>query len=487
MIIRIINLTLILTLLLSFIHIARTSMDQSTPVPGGDSYQYFNTAYNLAQYNVHDYDRNEKPRPSFYREPFYSYLVSIVYRAMGLNEKVNLDCLHNDIETCGKFVLGGKILNFIFLILMVLSAFWVLNYFKVNKILIYILLIIIVNNPLIIEYLNEFLTEVLASLLFILASFSFYRIIFTKNIKIKTIIIYGLLFTFLVMTKFVYFFAIYIVALIFISLYIVKKIFNWKNIHWSLIYSINFRAISMFLIIILIVPTLWKVRNFSQLGFYELSPRGYGGAVTQRLEYLTMTDKEKSAGHWLYFFNSKIKKEALSKIDNKNLSRFELSCEDPENWYCKTSSDEGQVLSRMDPMKRNVFYEIKDESIAVLLENLGKHMGLVPLFLQRGTINIINDLYKVEDRNYYITIFYKYLIFISYLLIPLSLIYSIRVRNYELIILAFPLLYHYSIYSLLTHFEPRYSALTINYIFIYNTIFLNKLIMEKKWNLTKKK
>jgi len=459
-------------------------MDQSTPVPGGDSYQYFNTAYNLAQYNVHDYARNEKPRPSFYREPFYPYLVSIAYRAMGLNEKVNLDCLHNDIDTCGKFVLGGKILNFIFLILIALSALWVLNYFKINKILIFILLIIIVNNPLIRTYLNEFLTEVLASLLFILASFSFYRIIFTKNIKVKTIIIYGLLFTFLVMTKFVYFFSIYIIALTFISLYVVKKIFHWKNIHWSLVCSINFRAIAIFLIIILIIPTLWKVRNFSELGFYELSPRGYGGAIAQRLEYLSMTDEEMSAGHWLYFFNSDIRKEALSKIDNKNLSRFELSCEDPENWYCKTSTDEGIVLSRMDPMKRNVFYEIKNESLAVLYENLGKHLKLTPLFLQRGSINIINGLGDYDD---YKTIFYKYLIFISYLLIPLSLIYSIKTRNYELIILAFPLLYHYSIYSLLTHFEPRYSALTINYILIYNTIFLNRIIMDRKWNLTKKR
>ena len=459
-------------------------MDQSTPVPGGDAHQYFNTAYNLAQYNIHDYDRNEGPKPSFYREPFYPYLLSILYRTMGLDEKVNLDCLHNDTETCGKFVLGGKILNFVFLILIGLSTIWVLSYFKINNTLILILLIIIVNNPLIRSYLNEFLTEVLASLLFILSSFSFYKMIFTKNIKIKSIIIYGLLFTFLVMTKFVYFFSIYIIALIFVSLYILKKIFHWKNIHWSLFYAINFKAISIFLIIILILPTLWKVRNFSQLGFYELSPRGYGGAIMQRLEYLTMTDEEKKAGHWLYFFNSKIKKEALSKIDNKNLSRFELSCEDQENWYCKAFTDEGVVQSRMDPMKRDVFYEIKDESLAVLYENLGKHLKLTPLFLQRGSINIINGLGDYDD---YKTIFYKYLIFISYLLIPLSLIYSIKTRNYELIILAFPLLYHYSIYSLLTHFEPRYSALTINYIFIYNTIFLNKLIMEKKWNLTKKK
>ena len=181
---------------------------------------------------------------------------------------------------------------------------------------------------------------------------------------------------------------------------------------------------------------------------------------------------------------SNFKSEKLKKIDPKNLERFELSCENLENWYCKAFSDESQVLSRVDPMNRKLFYEIKKESINVLIENFKKHLYLSPLFLQRGSLEVINGL---PDNNSIKTLFYKYFHVLNYILMFFGILYAILNRNFLLFILSLPLIYHYSIYSLLTHFEPRYSILTLNYIFIFNLIIMDTIVRKTKWNLIKKK
>ncbi len=185
-----------------------------------------------------------------------------------------------------------------------------------------------------------------------------------------------------------------------------------------------------------------------------------------------------------FFFKSNLKDNGLKKTAKKNLERFELSCENKENWYCKAFTNEGLVLSRIDPLNRKVFYEIKDESFNVLIENLSKHLYLSPLFLQRGTLNVINGLGDYVDIK---TTFYRYFWFINFVIMFLAILYSIIRLNYLIITLSLPLIYHYAIYSMLTHFEPRYSILTLSYIFIFNIIFINNLCERIKWNLIKKK
>ena len=468
----------------SLFSIQDKSIEYSVPIPGGDAHQYFNTAYNLAQYNVHDYDRNENPKPSFYREPLYPFLLSLNYRLIGLNSEDRLNCLFEDKKKCSKYILSGKYLNFIYLILILISAYIFLREFNINKPIILLSLLIIVNNPLITQYVNEFLTEVLASLLFIISAFSIYKIFLYKNLSLNKIILYGFLFSLLIMTKFVYFFSIYICLILIISVIAINFILKKNNKKSKLYIALNYRQIMIFLIIALIIPTLWKVRNFNELGFFELSPRGYSGAIMQRLEYLTMNENEKKAGHWLYFFKSGMKDKAMMNIKKKDLERYELSCSNIENWYCKAFTDDGLVLKRIDPMNRKVFYKIKDESIKVLIENLPKHLYLTPLFLQRGTLNVINGLGDYKDFK---TSFYRYFTFINFIIMFIGILYGIFRLNYLIIALSLPLVYHYGVYSMLTHFEPRYSILTLNYIFIFNIILIKTIYMGNKWNLIKKK
>ena len=481
---KILDALLIILVVISLYFVQKNSINYSLPIPGGDAYQYFNTGYNLAQYNIHDYDRNENPKPSFYREPFYPFLLSLNYRLMGLNSDVNLDCLFNDKLNCANYILSGKYLNFIFFILILIIFYFFLKNFKINSTITWISLLIIANNPLLTQYINEYLTEVLASLLFLVSAFCIYKILFFKNLSNFKIFIYGILFSLLIMTKFVYFFSIYIFLIIIVVISLINFSLIKKNIYINLLATINTKQIFTFLLISLIIPTLWKVRNFNELGFFELSPRGYAGAIMQRLEYLSMTDEEKIAGHYLFFFKSNLKDNGLKKTAKKNLERFELSCENKENWYCKAFTNEGLVLSRIDPLNRKVFYEIKDESFNVLIENLSKHLYLSPLFLQRGTLNVINGLGDYVDIK---TTFYRYFWFINFVIMFLAILYSIIRLNYLIITLSLPLIYHYAIYSMLTHFEPRYSILTLSYIFIFNIIFINNLCERIKWNLIKKK
>lgn len=481
---KILDAFLIILVVISLYFIQKNSISYSLPIPGGDSHQYFNTAYNLAQYNIHDYDRNENPKPSFYREPFYPFLLSINYRLMGLNSDVNLDCIFNDKLNCSNYVLSGKYLNFIFFILILAIFFFFLKSFKINNTITWISLLVIANNPLLIKYINEYLTEVLASLLFIVSAFSIYKIFFFKNLSNFKILIYGILFSLLIMTKFVYFFSIYICLIIIIAASLINFVLVKRNIYMDLLTAINTKQIFTFILISLIIPTLWKVRNFNELGFFELSPRGYAGAIMQRLEYLSMTEEEKIAGHYLYLFKSNLKDNGLKKTNKKDLERFELSCENEENWYCKAFTDEGVVLSRIDPLNRKVFYEIKDESFNVLFENFSKHIYLSPLFLQRGTLNVINGLGDYVDIK---TIFYRYFWFINFVIMFLGILYGIIRLNYLIITLSLPLIYHYAVYSMLTHFEPRYSILTLTYIFIFNIILVDNLYKKTRWNLNKKK
>ncbi len=299
---KILDALLIILVVISLYFVQKNSINYSLPIPGGDAYQYFNTGYNLAQYNIHDYDRNENPKPSFYREPFYPFLLSLNYRLMGLNSDVNLDCLFNDKLNCANYILSGKYLNFIFFILILIIFYFFLKNFKINSTITWISLLIIANNPLLTQYINEYLTEVLASLLFLVSAFCIYKILFFKNLSNFKIFIYGILFSLLIMTKFVYFFSIYIFLIIIVVISLINFSLIKKNIYINLLATINTKQIFTFLLISLIIPTLWKVRNFNELGFFELSPRGYAGAIMQRLEYLSMTDEEKIAGHYLFFF-----------------------------------------------------------------------------------------------------------------------------------------------------------------------------------------
>lgn len=482
---NLINILIIGLIVLSIFNIQKNAITKSVPIPGGDAYQYFVTAYNLAQYNVHSYDQSNKPEPSFYREPLFPFFLSLGYRFLGLNDNVRLDCLFNQTKECSKYLYAGKYLNYLYFILMIVIAYFFLRELKINKTISLISILIISNNPLIIMYIDQYLTEVLSSLLFIISSFCIYKIFIYKNLELKKVIIISLLFSLLIMTKFIYFFTIYACVILIIFIYLSKFLLAKQKNSIELNAAFNLKQVFTFLVIVFLIPTMWKIRNYQEIGFFELSPRGYAGAIMQRLEYITMTEEEKMAGHILYMVESDFRSEKLKNIDPKNLERFDLSCDNLENWYCKAFSNESQVLSRVDPLNRKLFYEIKRESINVLLENFKKHLYLTPLFLQRGSLEVINGL-PPNDKSLKI-LFYRYLHVFNYILMFFGILYAILNKNFLLFILSIPLIYHYSIYSLLTHFEPRYSILTLNYIFIFNLIIMDTIVRKTKWNLIKKK
>ena len=114
---NLINILIIGLIVFSIFNIQKNAITKSVPIPGGDAYQYFVTAYNLAQYNVHSYDQSNKPEPSFYREPLFPFLLSLGYRFLGLNDNVNLNCLFNQTNECSKYLYAGKYLNYLYFIL----------------------------------------------------------------------------------------------------------------------------------------------------------------------------------------------------------------------------------------------------------------------------------------------------------------------------------------------------------------------------------
>ena len=155
------------------------------------------------------------------------------------------------------------------------------------------------------------------------------------------------------MTKFIYFYAIYILLISILFIFVIKLIDPYIISQSNYIRFLNIKNLLIFSLIALSIPNLWKIRGYHDTGYYELSPRG-SGALLQRLEHLTMNENEFKAGQWLCFFDSNLRDKKLSKINPNHLSRYELSCNRVENWYCIHETDSGLVLNRLKPDYRNI-------------------------------------------------------------------------------------------------------------------------------------
>ena len=438
------------------------SIDSSLPGRGGDAEQYFATAYNLAQYGVHDYDTTENPKPSNYREPIYPLTLGFFWKIIGLNDSFTYNCITNENSSCFYLVELGKKLNIFYKIIFLLFTYYILTRFNFNKIFSLGIVAFISFNPLTNTYLNSYLLDYFSSLMFLIASYCFYLIISKPKINAKICFFYGFIFSLLIMTKFVYFYAIYL--LIFFVLVVFSLRFLFPKFYYASNYLklFSLKNILIFSFVAMIIPTLWKARSYYDTGYFELSPRG-SGSILQRLEHITMKDEEFKAGLWLYFYDSNMRDKKLSQIDPKYLSRYELSCNNAENWYCIHETGKGLVLKRLEPKFRNNNAHRMEEGISVLKENLGKHLKLTILFLERGTLGLLSGF---SDRGLFNEL-YKYFFILAFIILPISLLYFILTKNINLLILSFPLIFHISIHSLLTHYEPRYNIIILNYLIIY--------------------
>jgi hypothetical protein len=449
------------------------SIDDSLPGFGGDAEQYFATAYNLARYNTHDYDTTEDPKPSNYREPFYPFVLSIFWKVSGLNEDFSYECLTTKNSECFYLVKIGKILNIFFKIIFLIFSFFFLQTFRLNKYLSLIVVMFISFNPITKPYLNSYLLDYFSSLMFLVASMVFYFTLTRPNTSNKKIILYGLVFSLLIMTKFVYFYSIYILLISTIFIFLIKLINPHIYSQSNYIRFLSIKNLLIFSLIALSIPNLWKIRSYLDTGYFELSPRG-SGALLQRLEHLTMTDDEFRAGQWLYFFDSKLKDEKLSKINPNHLSRYELSCNSAENWYCIHETDNGIVLKRLKPEYRNINSYRMKEGIKVLKENFISHLKLTILFLERSTFGLLD----LNSRSLF-NEFYKYFFVASFIFFPILFLYFLIIKRINMIILGFPLLFHFSIHSLLTHYEPRYNIIIINFLVIYFFISVDFILKQQ--------
>ena len=453
------------------------SLDGSLPVFGGDAEQYFTTAYNLAKYGIHDYDTTEDPKPSNYREPFYPFTLSIFWKVNGLNEDFSYECLTTENSECFYLVKLGKILNIFFKVIFLIFSFYFLQKFKLNKYLSLIIVLFISFNPITKPYLNSYLLDYFSSLMFLIASLVFYLSVTKPDTSTKKIIFYGIIFSLLIMTKFIYFYAIYILLISILFVFLMKLIDPYIISQSNFIKFLNIKNLLIFSLIALSIPNLWKIRSYLDTGYFELSPRG-SGAILQRLEHLTMNEDEFKAGQWLYFFDSNLRDKKLLKINPNHLSRYELSCNRAENWYCIHETDNGLVLKRLKPEYRNInSFRIK-EAIKVLKENFNSHLKLSILFLERGTFGLLSTL-SFPSRSLY-NEFYKYFFVVAFIFFPIFFLYFLIIKNINMTVLGFPLLFHLSIHSLLTHYEPRYNIIIINFLIIY--FFISLDIILKKAN-----
>ena len=288
--------------------------------------------------------------------------------------------------------------KFIFLIF----SFYFLQTFKLNKLLSLIIVLFISFNPITKPYLNSYLLDYFSSLMFLIASLVFYFTLTRPDTSTK-IIFYGIVFSLLIMTKFIYFYAIYILLISILFIFVIKLIDPYIISQSNYIRFLNIKNLLIFSLIALSIPNLWKIRGYLDTGYYELSPRG-SGALLQRLEHLTMNENEFKAGQWLYFFDSNLRDKKLSKINPNHLSRYELSCNRVENWYCIHETDSGLVLNRLKPDYRNINSYRTKEAMRVLKENFTNHLKLSILFFERGTFGLLNGF---SSRSLY-NEFYKY-------------------------------------------------------------------------------
>ena len=467
--IKIISLVIaiiISSLILKNIIQKHNSIDMSLEGAGGDGRQNLEIAYNIYKYGVVGHGA-KFAKPSDWREPLNPLLTSFVFKVLNLKDS-NFDCLINfTTKKCKNAYFLGKYLNVVFFILILTVSFLFLNKIKTNIIINLIAILFIASNNFYIlnRYNSETLTTFLFTCLFIVLFF-----LLSKKQKNFYIILGAVIFGSLILTRFSYFYLVLSFLVIVIFSHILNKFVNLKKIRSYVLVFLTKKNFIIFLIITLSFPFFWMTRNFFEVGVFHLSSRGIN-PLMYTAERLTITDEEIKYGIWHYFPDSKIRDKYISKF-NKDISlRFVEGCGYKNSWYCKFYGPDSVTKKKISIFNFNNLYAHKKPALEIIKENFDKLPAISLISFIRGSLGLLDI-----PNSKFVKIFYSFQLFLLFILIPI-LFFG---KNIKVLILSLPLYFNFSLYSVVTLFEPRYTFVIIPYMTLFTVYFINLNIKRIK-------
>ena len=164
---------LIITIAIFLTILNKNKIFKVTGLPGGDEAVYFNTAYNIKNFNVasyqKDYDRIFVHK-NVLKPPLYSYYLSLFYP----KNNDDLNCLYSKKkQECVKYLNISKNVNFYTHISLSLILFLFVYLLTKNAFISLFSFILILTSTYFLNITNYFLSEGFSALIFLIHSFSF--------------------------------------------------------------------------------------------------------------------------------------------------------------------------------------------------------------------------------------------------------------------------------------------------------------------------
>ena len=415
------------------------------PAPEYDSADYVTVAYNMAKYNVSSISKLDSANvtPDIAREPVTGLLLSLPMRVM---EVGNLECLlAQQVDTCKEQLRWVTRINTIQVVFITIGVFIAVFKLTSSYLLSNAAVLLISSSVLLPSFVKVFSSEIPAANFLLWHSILLWGAFFSKHRRVCATGS-GILLLALILTKAVYVYWMYLLCVCLILSWIYKSRIN-KSITFTLL--------------LIVTPAFigiggWMARNYYYLDRLTLTDRA-NSVIAIRTNYTKISWEQYSSGY-LYFipyYGPEIAKKYFGDI--------------PENTY--DDNKPGWVEKHMLPAFPPNFQSLSESDILLhfgqaMLQNLDKHLALIPLFIYRGMFvgpcctvegNYIMDPPFVSRP---IQLFWLAQKLITALLGPiffLSIFLIIRKKNWGLLLFFSPVLFNFLIHSAFTQFYSRFS------------------------------
>lgn len=419
-------------------------MLRNIPPPIHDGAQYVTAAYNMAKYNVSSVSTLDTPNvtPDLVREPITSFLISLPMRVMKID---NLECLLSLENDCPKQLKWLATINVIQIIFITIGVFVAVFMLTSSYLLSHAACLLVCTSFIFPSFAKVFTSELPAANFFLWHSILLWGAFFSNHRR-KCAVGSGILLAALTLTKAIYFYWIYSLCVIGVFM-------------WIFIRRIDKSIIISFLMLLLpafVGVGAWMSRNYYHFNQFTITNRATS-VVAIRTNYTKISWKQYSSGYLFFtpYFGPEIAKKFFGDIAENTFDDVKPGWEQkhmlpvfPPNW---------QPLSES---------EILFHFSHIMLQNLDKHIALIPLFMYRGMFigqccnaegNRISD-YPNSPILIHLLIQIQKLI--TALLGPvffLAIGLIIKKKNWGLLLFFTPVVFNFFLHSIFTQFYARFS------------------------------
>lgn len=461
-----------------FIHLVPDPRIASVEPRFKDGEQNLTMAYNTAKYGVFSDSvlENPNPPPSNRREPLYPMVLAAFLSQTVQSNPITAQCLITADQACQPILKRLKGVNIGLLLAVSLTAFIAAKVIVGGKSAPLAAALWAGVNPYLFLALNDFYSDLFASLLFIILSTSLYLIVYrfarkgsvnrgakgqrfsstlnglsnfpilksfdvlpapkgkskgghaktdgkSKTVPQAAAILAGLTLGSLILVKAVFLYLGALIAIGFVG--VARCVKSWQPIKQGLIV----------LCVAYLLVGGWMTRNFIELGQARVAGRD-GEILAIRAEFSTMNWTEYA---WSFCaFTPICKEDVLPKLDPQAAIHLH---ESKEGGFYRRTKDRiaamrPKTLNPLATDQSNIDQQLSRDAIALIRKNWLKHVALTLTFAYRGMLP-------------HFPYFIAFWVFIGV---------AVRSQNMGLLLFLIPSIYSFGVHSFASHYIDRYSV-----------------------------